>query len=108
MGAFVLGGFVVVRLRVGVASGVQPAFVLLLFALPFNVVPAVVLLATLVGYLTRRHRSTELLSSFGDNWFCVGPTLVLALWAPGHASWSHWPVYFAAFAAQFLSDAAIG
>jgi diguanylate cyclase (GGDEF)-like protein len=108
VGAFVVARFVIVRLPVGVASGIQPAFVLVLFAVPLNLVPIVVLLATLTRHIAQRCRPSELLFSFGDNWFCVGPTLVLALWAPGHASWSHWPVYVAAFAAQFLSDTAIG
>jgi diguanylate cyclase (GGDEF)-like protein len=49
----------------------------------------------------------DVLFSFGDNWYCVGPTLIMATYAPGPASWSHWPIYAAAFASQFISDTAI-
>lgn len=105
--AFMLASMVALRLTVGVATGLQPVFVLVLFALPLNLVPLVMPLVIVTGSISRGFSPTRMLLSLGDSWFCVAPILVLALWAPGHASWSHWPIYVGAFGAQFVSDIAI-
>jgi diguanylate cyclase (GGDEF)-like protein len=104
---FLLGCNVVLPLRVGIASGLQPAFVLLLFVLPLNLVAVVVAAGPVMRYVLRKKPLRELPRSLGDNWYCVAPVLVVALAAPRHATWSEWPIYSAAFAAQFLADAAI-
>jgi diguanylate cyclase (GGDEF)-like protein len=104
---FVLASTVVLPLRVGVASGLQPAFVLVLFVVPLNMVATVVAVAGLMGYVLRRRPLRALPRGLGDNWYCVAPTLIVALAAPRHAAWSEWPIYAAAFAAQFLADAVI-
>jgi len=41
-----------------------------------------------------------------DSWFCVGPVLVLAAFAPGEASLEHAPIYGLALLAQFGFDLA--
>jgi diguanylate cyclase (GGDEF)-like protein len=106
--AFVLAGMIKLPLSVGYAGIIQPAFVLMLFALPLDAVPAVVAIASGVSVIARRRGFRWVAVGIADSWFCVTPVLVLALGAPGPARWSHWPVYAAAFAAQMLFDGAIG
>jgi diguanylate cyclase (GGDEF)-like protein len=100
----------VVRLPLahGYVSGVQPAFVVLLFCVPLNTVPLLVPVgifgSTIVGY--RQLSARRLPMAILDSWYCIAPVLILAHWAPGAAQWTHWPVYLAAFTAQFAVGAA--
>lgn len=89
------------------ASISQPAFVLMLFVLPLNVVPAVVALSEFAGSALRKRSLEWWFGIPADSWYCVAPVLVLAVGAPGDATWEQWPVYVAAFAAQFVLDAVI-
>lgn len=102
----VLGEAVPLPLSRGYALILQPAFVLMLFALPLNVVPITVAVAISVGRAVRKHSLplARLPFVLGDSWFCVPPVLVLTVGAPGPASWSHWPVYVLAFFSQIALD----
>ena len=81
----------------------EAPFVLLLFSLPLNVVPAVSYLCFMVRYfLRRRSRWWWPLRAAANSWFPVPPVLVLAVAAPGRAEWAHWPIYVAAFLSQFI------
>jgi hypothetical protein len=105
---FIVAAHVSVPLNVGGAQLTQSAFVLMLFALPLNTVPVIAGLCVLAGGVLRRKPVSWLVLTPGDCWYVVPPTLIIALAAPGPASWSHWPVYTAAFAAQFGFHAAVG
>ena len=104
--AYVLSMSVTLLLPSGFAATTQPAFVLMLFVLPLNAIPMAVAVCTVAGSCLRnRSFSAERLPAWvNSNWYCVAPTVVLALGAPGLASWSHWPIYVAAFGAQFVAD----
>ncbi len=88
----------------GYVSIVQPAFVVLLFALPLNCVAGLVPLAlfasTIVGDRSIVLRRLPL--ALADAWYCVPPVLILALWAPGSLAWQHWPVYLVALACELM------
>ena len=107
--AYVLSMAVTLPLRYWHAAITQPAFVLMLFVLPLNAIPMAVAVCTLAGSCLRiRSFSAARLPEWvNNNWYCVAPTAVLALGAPGPASWSHWPIYVAAFGAQFLAEVLI-
>jgi diguanylate cyclase (GGDEF)-like protein len=92
----------------GYASTLQPAFVLMLFAFPLNVVPVVALVSMVVSSLVRNRSLAYLTTAVADSWFAIAPTVVLAVLAPGPASWSHWPLYVCAFGAEFVADALLG
>lgn len=101
--AFAASWQVMLPLRVGVVVPMQPAFVLMLFAVPLNLVPALVLAAALTGDALRRELKM-LPISVGDCWFSIAPVVILTAAAPGPASWSHWPIYAAAVAAEIGSN----
>jgi diguanylate cyclase (GGDEF)-like protein len=92
----------------GYASTLQPAFVLMVFAFPLNVVPAVALACMVISSLVRNRSLAYLTTAVADSWFAITPTVVLALLAPGPASWSRWPLYACAFGAEFLADMLVG
>src|SRR5919198_1645157 len=100
------------RVRFAVGAGytipTQLVFVPMLFVLPTPLVPLIVIggiaLGNLPGYLRRQVHPDRLLLIPGDALYAVPPVLVILL---GHAqtlSWSHWPIYVAALAAQCLCD----
>jgi diguanylate cyclase (GGDEF)-like protein len=86
----------------GYVSIVQPAFIVLLFAVPLNWVAIIIPLglfgSTVVG--NRRLSPRRLALALADAWYCVPPILILAAWAPGHFRWHHWAVYLGALAAE--------
>jgi diguanylate cyclase (GGDEF)-like protein len=94
----------IVRLPAGgdwYASFVQPVFVVLVFALPLNMVPLVIPLAVLGAGTVVRYRAVaprRILVALADSWYALPPVVILALLAPGPAEWQHWPVYALAFA----------
>jgi diguanylate cyclase (GGDEF)-like protein len=92
----------------GYASTLQPAFVLMVFAVPLNLVPAVVLGSMIVSSLIRNRSAAYVTTAVADSWFAIVPTLALAALAPGTASWSHWPLYGVVFAAEFAADMGLG
>ncbi|MEA2160313.1 MAG: hypothetical protein QOD66_2693 [Solirubrobacteraceae bacterium] len=84
------------------------AFVPALFLLPTPLVPLISTLAILMrGFpgLVRGRVSPRMLPVLvADGWFTLGPALVIVLGGAQRFSWSHWPIYAAAFAAQVLFD----
>ncbi len=92
----------------GWASPIVLAFVPMLFMLPTPVVPLVATVAILLRrapeMLSGRARLTTIPVSVADAWFTIGPALVIVLAGAQQFSWSHWPVYLAAFCAQVLFD----
>jgi HD-GYP domain-containing protein (c-di-GMP phosphodiesterase class II) len=92
----------------GAAIPTQLALVPMLFILPLNAVPLCVALALLLrtpGDLLRGTvRGERVFIRFLSSWHAVGPVLVLAAAHAYRPSWSHWPIYVAALAAQFALD----
>jgi diguanylate cyclase (GGDEF)-like protein len=78
----------------------QAAFVLLAFAVPLNLVPLLVL-ALSAATQFRGRPLTSLLTAGSNCWYAIGTVGLLALLAPGPASWSHWPAYVVTFSAAF-------
>src|ERR687896_1049378 len=84
------------------------AFVPLLLMAPLPYVPLLVALAAALSLVPEilsggLHRE-RLITSVSDCWFCVGPVLVLAAFAPGEASLDNTAWYVGALAAQFAFD----
>jgi HD domain len=102
------------RIRFPVAScwtyPTMLVFVPALFMLPTPIVPLVAMVAIVLRaapQLARRQVSFEMLTTFvSDAWFTFGPALVIVLAGAQIFSWSHWPVYVLAFAAQVAFDLA--
>ncbi len=115
----VVGVFLIcdrVRFAVGPAFTVatQLAFVPMLLLLPTGVVPVVIIGCKLAPLLIPGSREDGRLSSAGifariaDCAYALGPVLVLVI-AHQHAfSWSDWPIYAAAMAAQIFVDFGCG
>jgi putative nucleotidyltransferase with HDIG domain len=100
------------RIKFAVGAGytipTQIVFVPMLFLLPTPAVPLLVIAGILLGnlpdYAARKVHPDRVLLAPGDALYAVAPTLVLVL---GHAqtvSWSDWPIYLAALAAQLVLD----
>lgn len=86
----------------------QLVFVPMLLLLPLPYLPAAVAAASVLGmlpeFVDRTWHRDRWLGCFADSWFCVGPVLVLAAFAPGDASVTSLSVYVLAFAAQLAFD----
>ncbi len=101
----------VVEFEVGTGAAVPTQLVLvpMLFVLPLGVVPLVAACGFVAGDLVRAaFRTGERavpLTLIGSSWYAIGPTVVLMLTGAGPPAWDRWPVYVAAFAAQFACDA---
>src|ERR1700722_13992826 len=82
--AYVVGTRIGVPLGSAFGVATQAAFVVLLFAAPLNLVPALAFLASFTGALVGASRSGRWsLLLRCDCWFAVAPTVVLALAASG-------------------------
>ena len=99
-----------VRFHAGVGHTVptQLAFVPMLFLLPTELVPLLVLLGMLVGNLPdyargKLHPGRALMLP-GDAWHAVGPALVLLAAGATTPEWSDWPWYLLALGAQYVLD----
>jgi diguanylate cyclase (GGDEF)-like protein len=104
---YVIGALIRFPAGRGYGAATQPAFILLLFSLPLNVVPALVLGAKiLVALLLRlRHGQVARFQPLATGWWDVlPPTIVIAIAASGDVRSSAWPVYLLAFSAQFGTD----
>jgi putative nucleotidyltransferase with HDIG domain len=79
---------------------------LLLAPLPFVPVMVMtsVLLSQLPDFLDRTWHRDRWVSCFADAWYCIGPVLVLAAFAPGEPQMSLFWAYALAFAAQVGFD----
>ncbi len=88
----------------------QLVFVPMILLVPLPWVPTLVALAVILSmapdvFEGSWHRD-RVVGCLGDNWFSVGPVLVLALLAPGEASLEWGAVYALALVVQVLSDLA--
>lgn len=99
-----------VRFHAGAGHTVptQVVFVTMLFTLPTELVPLLVLAGMVVGnlpdYVRGALHPTRALMLPGDAWHAIGPALVLLVAGADQPSWSNWPWYVAALAAQFALD----
>jgi diguanylate cyclase (GGDEF)-like protein len=86
----------------------QAAFMLMLFTLPLNAVPALACVSVVVAQMLKREPISRLGAWIGCNWYAVPPVLVLALsGSSSQPAWSHWPTYALAFACQVLFSSAV-
>jgi putative nucleotidyltransferase with HDIG domain len=90
----------------------QVAFVPMLFIVPLQVVPLVVMVSLLLDLwphaVARELSATRVLARIADAFYSLGPVLVL-LAAHAHTfAWTRWPVLVAALAAQVLVDGSAG
>lgn len=103
-----------VKFQVGSAwtAPMQLVFVPMLFLLPTPFVPLIVAACWVVEQLpkalARRLSATRALAGVADNFFALGPALVLVLFGAQVFSWSNWPVFLLAFLAQIVFDAGAG
>jgi HD-GYP domain-containing protein (c-di-GMP phosphodiesterase class II) len=92
----------------GYAVPTQLVFVPMLLLLPTPWVPLLValanVLATLVQVATGRTTLSRVPVGITDAWFSLAPAATLCLLGAELPSWSHWPAYAAALAAQLLAD----
>jgi HD-GYP domain-containing protein (c-di-GMP phosphodiesterase class II) len=110
--ALVVGYAVVSRVRFEYGdlymSAEELVFVPLLFLAPLNLVPLLAalaaVLATLPEYARGEWHRDRWITTIPDTWFCMGPVLVLAAWAPGSPSLDHLPIYLLALVASALAD----
>ncbi len=99
-----------VRFHAGAGHTVptQLVFVPMLFVLPTELVPLLVLAGMVVGNLPDYVRGAlhpgRALMLPGDAWHAVGPAAVLLLAGAVEPSWSGWPWYLLALGAQFAVD----
>lgn len=110
--ALVLAYALMLRVKFPIGFGytvpTQLVFVPMLLLLPPPIVPLLVALGNVIGYLPdylggSSHPQRALLST-SNAWHAVGPALVLSLAGPAEPALDHWPIYIAALAAQFAFD----
>jgi hypothetical protein len=97
--------------EIGRGTGVptQLVFVPMLFLLPTGLAPFLVMAAYALERLAHREWRTRLLRlhiTIGSCWFALGPALVLGIAGIGPPTWSRWPLYLLALAAQIAVDLA--
>jgi putative nucleotidyltransferase with HDIG domain len=102
-----------VRFHAGVGHTVptQLGFVPMLFLLPTELVPLLVLLGMLIGNLPDYARGAlhpgRALMLPGDAWHAMGPARVLLAAGATTPAWADWPWYALALGAQFAIDLAV-
>ena len=102
-----------VRFHAGVGHTVptQLGFVPMLFLLPTELVPLLVLLGMVVGNLPDYARGAlhpgRALMLPGDAWHAIGPAVVLLIAGATAPAWGDWPWYLLALASQFAIDLAV-
>jgi len=86
----------------------QLVFVPMLLLVPLELVPVLVGLAVILSMAPDVREGTwhrdRIVGCLADNWFAIGPVIVLALLAPGDASMDAAGVYALALAVQLLGD----
>ncbi|HET9073978.1 MAG TPA: HD-GYP domain-containing protein [Solirubrobacteraceae bacterium] len=93
----------------------QLVFIPMLFVLPLRLVPLIVIgimlvdrIPSLIPPSTGGRRAARIAVCVGDNWYLVGPVVVLLVSGDQTFAWSHWPIYLLAFAVQVSVDIASG
>jgi hypothetical protein len=96
----------------GFTTPSQLIFVPMLFAVPLEAVPALVVAGNAIGgapeYLRRQRPPHKLILNLNDAWYVFGPVVVLAAAGAQTPDWGDWPVYVAALAAQWAVDLGAG
>ena len=108
----VAGYAIVSRVRFEFGSGYvtpeQLMFIPMLLLVPLAAVPALVVVAALLSqlpdFLDRSWHRDRWVSALADSWFCIGPVIVLAIFAPGTPEFGDFGIYALAFAAQIAGD----
>lgn len=94
--------------REGSTVPTEPVLVAMLFLLPLMMVPLAVLVAQFAAHWPKRSDPGGGARAAGirliSGWHTIGPVLVLLVAGVGRPELSHWPIYLAALAAQFLFD----
>ena len=99
-----------VRFHAGAGHTVptQVIFVTMLFTLPTELVPLLVLVGMIVGnvpdYVRGALHPARALMLPGDAWHAAGPAVVLLAAGAEQPLWSNWPWFVVALAAQFTLD----
>jgi diguanylate cyclase (GGDEF)-like protein len=99
-----------IEFEIGTGSVVPTQVVLvpMLLLLPAPAVPLCVAagyaLGGVVDHTRGRRHLQRLAVLLGSCWHCVGPALVLSLFASPTSRWSQWPLYLGALVAQFAFD----
>ncbi|MEY2517757.1 MAG: hypothetical protein QOJ89_5115 [bacterium] len=108
---FAVAAAVMGRLEFETGTGftvpVQLIFVPMLFVLPPAIVPLVVAASLVLGRmpeLLKGQLQPARLLRILSAWFAVGPAVVFVIADVGAPSWSDWPIYLLALAAQFGCD----
>ncbi len=94
----------------GSAVPTQPILVAMLLTLPLHLVPVTLLAGVLLGAALSPGSGRwdyRIGLDAMPAWHCIGPVTVLALTGVSEPSLSHWPIYLAAVAAQFIVDAGV-
>ena len=96
--------------EIGTGSAVPTQLVLvpMLFVLPTGIVPLAVAAGVILGSLTEYAGGTlhfeRIFLRLVNCWHAIGPALILAAAGEPEPNLSHWPLYLAALAAQFVLD----
>jgi HD-GYP domain-containing protein (c-di-GMP phosphodiesterase class II) len=111
LAAYVAGARTRLYVGGGSALATQLAFVPMLFLLPTELVPLLVLLGMVIGNLPDYARGAlhpgRALMLPGDAWHAIGPALVLLVAGATTPTWGDWPWYLLALAAQFSIDLSV-
>lgn len=97
----------------GFSSPCQLVFVPMWFVAPPAMLPILVAMGLVLEqvltilFAHRRRHPLRVLSSVPDAWHAVGPALVLGFAGATEPSFSDWPIYLAALAAQVLVDCTV-
>lgn len=98
------------ELRSGLFLPTQLALVPMLFLAPPALVPLLVACGYVAGIapdlIARNLQPNRAIVRISYSWHAVGPALVFVLLQPGAPTWSDWPIYLLALAAQFAFDGA--
>ncbi|HEX4671121.1 MAG TPA: hypothetical protein VH279_02575, partial [Solirubrobacteraceae bacterium] len=100
------------RFEFEIGAGYEPptqiAFVPMLFVLPPEVAPALVVAARVLSgvpdFVSGRRSPGRVLPLIADSWYSIGPAIVLSAAGVHGAHWSDWPWWLLALGAQLAVD----
>jgi putative nucleotidyltransferase with HDIG domain len=96
---------------VGYGYPIQLAFVPMLFVLPPEIAPALVVIARVLSgvpdFVSGRRSPGRVLPLIADSWYSIGPAIVLSAASVNGAHWSDWPWWLVALVAQLAGDLAV-
>jgi putative nucleotidyltransferase with HDIG domain len=103
------------RFEFEIGAGYEPptqiAFVPMLFVLPPEVVPALVVAARVLSgvpdFVSGRRSPGRALPLIADSWYSLGPAVVLTVAGVHGAHWTDWPWWLLALVAQLAVDLAV-